>query len=145
MIGSDLSYKVHARDTAAISLNGIHSLSRKHRNLEEDSLLHFRRLTQIIAIIPYENSIKFYYKFFGGSNYLSRGASLGSPPVRCTRPMAKCLPLSHPPPDRMFPADESFCNSALPGALLVHLALGTIKVICPLGIPIFPPKVASLR
>ena len=30
-----------------------------------------------------------------------------------------------PPPDKMFPADESYCNAVLPGALLVHLVLNT--------------------
>ena len=50
--------------------------------------------------------------------------------------MAKCLPLSHAPPDEMFPADEYYGNAALPGTLLAHLALSALEENFPLGIPI---------
>ena len=58
--------------------------------------------------------------------------------------MAKCLQLAHTPPDNMFPADESYCNVAHPGALLAHLVLGTWEVNFPPGYSNLPTQSGHL-
>ena len=76
---------------------------------------------------PCKNPNHIFQHFFGWGPIIcpDQPAPLGFPSVRCTSPIAMCLPLSHTPPERMLLADESYGYAALPGTLLFHLALNT--------------------